>query len=136
MPSEPTQDNTPDNETTASSGTEDAAVTAETSAAPAAPAAPAPTATHPGYAASSPAPASRPRRGLVIAGAIVGAVVILGATFGGGVLVGSVTHHDGPSMRQADRAPGDGQRGDRPDHGFMGPRDGQQGSNGRGYPGN
>ncbi|TXN31455.1 hypothetical protein [Lacisediminihabitans profunda] len=110
MPSEPTQDTTPDDQSAPSGQA--------------------------GYAGNPPVQGSRPRRGLVLAGAIVGAVVVLGATFGGGVLVGSATHVDGPSMRQADRAPGNGQRGDRPDHGFMGPRGDQRGSNDGGYPGN
>ncbi|HEY8913068.1 hypothetical protein [Lacisediminihabitans sp.] len=142
MPSEPTPDSTPTAETSAPPpATEESVAAAQTSAAP--PPADVETNSVPPSAAQSapvagnpPAQASRPRRGLVIAGAIVGAVVVLGATFGGGALVGSATHFDGPSMRQADRTHGNGPRGDRPDHGFMGPRGGQQGSNGRSNPGN
>lgn len=125
MPSEPTQDNTPH---------EGSLPAAETSAAPPAAAASAAEESVTYAETRTAPPAPRRRRGLLIAVAIVGAVVVLGATFGGGVLVGSFTHFDGQSMRQAHRAPGEGPQGERPGHGFAGPRGGQQDSDGSSYP--
>jgi hypothetical protein len=66
-----------------------------------APAAPAPAAS----SAPTPVTSHRSRRGLVLAGSIVAAVIVLGGTFGGGVLVGtSVTGNHGIS--DAQRGPG------------------------------
>jgi hypothetical protein len=91
-------------------------------------------------AAADPKPeppaAPRSRRGLVIAGAIVGAVVVLGATFGGGVLVGSATadHGHRPMMQHGQPAAGSGPRGDSPWPGSQRDRNGQR-NLGNGLPG-
>jgi hypothetical protein len=95
-------------------------------------------------AASAPVPAApvptapRSRRGLILAGGIIAAVIVLGGTFGGGVLVGtSVSAHHGFSIAQ--RGPGGmGMQGGRetPDGaGFRGPSGRQPGSQQGGQPG-
>jgi hypothetical protein len=131
-------DDTKPDETPASAAPEGTTpVAAEPLAAPPPPTTPAPAPTSP-VAAAATGPAPRSRRGLVLAGAIVGAVVVLAATFGGGVLVGSAFagHGGRPAFQQGHQANGYGPRGDFGAPGGQGFRDRQGNGDSNGSPGN
>lgn len=89
-------------------------------------------------AAAQPIPASaprRPQRGLVLAGAIVGAVLVLGSTFGGGILVGTLTGgHGGLPGIWHEHRQGFGPQGRMPGFGEWGKDGGRQNGPGQNGP--